>query len=247
MRTLCYLFFLILVTVASCSPVVYSTIGQNVPLFRSKGEVSADASIVSSDDGDGGGFQFAAAPGNNFAIITSFYSLANKTSGEWRGQGSYFEFGAGRFGYLDPGKKTFITEVFLGMGFGGIKNEDQNSASRVDVTFIKPFVQPSIGISGKWYDVALTPRFALVSYTNNTITVDDPQYQTEAEQYFDDKKNTFVFEPGITIRLGYKSVRGQFQYNASTFSYRENSDVNINNQFVSAGIHWLISKRFQEE
>lgn len=248
MRTIQALSFTtFLIFAASCSPVVYSTIGQNVPLLRNKGEFSINASAASSDDGEGGGFQFAAAPDSNFAIITSFYSLKNETSDEWQGRGSYFELGAGRFGHMDPKNKIFIAEIFLGIGYGGIRNSDQNSSSRLDVRFIKPFIQPSIGISGTWYDVALTPRVAWVSYTSQLVSVDDPELRTQAEQFFDDKKNTIVFEPGFTLRLGYKSIRGQLQYNASTFSYRENSDVNINNQFLSMGIHWLISKRFREQ
>ncbi len=64
---------------SSCNPVLYSTVGQNVPLFTEKGEVTLQAGYAASfgnnTDADGVAIQAAYAVSNSIAVMGSFYSL----------------------------------------------------------------------------------------------------------------------------------------------------------------------------
>lgn len=245
-----YLFCLSILAITllhSCSPVVYSTTGHVVPLFRRQGEVTLSGGYSNTNDGQGFNVQAAGAITPRWALLTSVYSMSDKSSDGWSGHGTYFEGGGGYFGSIGV-SNTFIYETFAGVGFAGIRNDYQNSS--LDVNFIKPFIQPSIGVSQKWLDVAITPRFGVVSYTNHEIQTTDDNYRTAAENYFNDQKTTFVFEPGMTIRIGAKNLKLQIQYNISTFSYHaENANSNanptINNQYLGIGLHYLLSDRYK--
>ena len=62
----------------SCGPVLYSNVGQNVPLFQEKGEFSGQLSYSNSDGAwvaDGVGLQGAYAISDKVGVISSFYSL----------------------------------------------------------------------------------------------------------------------------------------------------------------------------
>ena len=237
----------ILCICTSCNPVLYSSVGQNVPLFKEKGEVAIAASLGTTEDAGGIAFQFAAAPDSSLAIITSFYAMgsgkntSSDNSTDWQGKGNYFEIGAGKFGRIGG---NFHYEAFLGLGFGGIRNS-YGSSSNVDVKFIKPFLQPSVGlIANQWFDLALTPRIAYVSYTDFMVRTQDQTLQQEADDFYRDKKNSIVLEPGVTIRWGYRSIKAQLQYSGTTLSARPQTYVNINSNYFSLGVQWLISKRY---
>ncbi len=120
---------------------------------------------------------------------------------------------------------------------------------RLDLNYVKPFIQPSIGFTGKWLDIAFTPRIAHVTYTKALIGINDPQMRANAERFFKEKKNTLVFEPGVTFRIGYRGLRAQAQFNVSSFSAEGNPngpDPNIGNEFMSLGLHYLVSRRFRQ-
>ena len=230
--------------VSSCSPVLYSNTGHVVPLFQEKGETMLNASWATTEDASGVAGHFATAVNNDWALIASYYYLADVDDDDWDGHGSQFELGGGRF-YTFGQKNRGVVEVFAGVGFGGIDNEFANE--RLDVGFVKPFIQPSIGVTGPWVDFAFTPRIAFVSYTGQTILIEDPEYRFDAERYFREKKNTFVFEPGMMFRAGYKNIKGQFLLNLSTFRANDDEglDPNINNQYFSFGINYLFSERYR--
>ena len=241
---------LLISSVYSCSPVVYSTTGQVVPLFREQGEATVSGGFSTAEDAQGFHVQAAGSVSDHFALLTSVYAMSNdnSSSDNWTGKGTYFEVGGGHFGSFGS-NNTFIYETFAGVGFGGIRNSYQDQ--KLDVNFIKPFIQPSIGISQKWVDIALTPRFGLVSYTDHSIQTNDASYRTAAENYFNDQGTTFVFEPGMTVRAGYKNFKLQLQFNVSTFSYHaenanSNSNPSINNTYLGLGLHYLISKRYRD-
>lgn len=228
---------------SSCSPVPYANVGQNVPMFRNKGEVSFTGGLGSTEDAQGVGLQAAVAADSSLALIASFYSLKNNDNTDWTGSGSYIEFGAGRYGVIN--KSICIYDVFGGIGFGGIKN--QSGSSSLDIKFMKPFVQGSIGITSKWMDVAFTPRFALPIYTSYKNQLTDPEQRMQAEAFFKESKSQFVFEPGVTLRFGYKGVKANLGFCVSTFSLDEQySDVSTNNTYLTAGLAFLISKRYED-
>lgn len=228
---------------SSCSPVPYANVGQNVPMLRNKGEVSFTGGLGSTEDAQGVGLQAAVAADSSLALMASFYSLKNNDNTDWTGSGSYIEFGAGRYGVIN--NSIWVYDVFGGVGFGGIKN--QSGMSSLDIKFMKPFVQGSIGLTTKWVEVAFTPRFALPIYTSHKNQLTDPEQRMQADAYFKNNKSQFVFEPGLTFRFGYKGVKGNFGLCLSSFSLDEQySDVSVNSTYLTAGLAILISKRYAD-
>src|SRR5688572_22818447 len=153
--------------VSSCSPVLYTTVGQNVPLFKQKGEVafSGGSAATSHEDdvssAEGFNIQAAAAIDSSLSIMCSLYSLKNMDAdNDWIGKGNYFELGIGKF--KQSSKSKLIGEVFCGVGFGEIKNS--STFGDISEHYIKPFIQPSGGFSSKIVDVAITTRVAMVFF-----------------------------------------------------------------------------------
>lgn len=235
----------------SCAPVLYSNVGQNVPLLKEKGDFSAQIAYSESDgDNEGGwlargiGIQGAYAVSEKIAAIGSFYSMngADDDDTDWNGKGSYFELGAGWYG--GQPEKKFLYEVFLGLGSGSIKNSASNDY--INVNYLKPFVQPSLAFSTKYFDMALTPRIALLSYTKKddyrlTSTEYDPA------SYFEENNNQILFEPGILFRGGFPSVKLELQFNYSTVQGTTFDDYSLNNKlFSSIGLRFLIPSKTLE-
>ncbi len=101
---------LILIQFLSCSPVLYSNNGANVPLFQNKSEVVVSAGVASTDHASGLGLQAGVAFDSAWSVIASFYSLKEKGADEdWSGNGRYVEFGVGRFGKVFK-KGSFFTK-----------------------------------------------------------------------------------------------------------------------------------------
>jgi hypothetical protein len=237
-------------SIISCSPVIYSTVGQNTPMFKEKGEFSINAgysAAMSSDDLtdiEGLSIQTAYAFDNRWAAIGSLYSLKNAVEADdtynWKGNGTYWELGGGRYGKL--GTDWWAYEVFAGLGSASIKNEDHLSSDFLDINFTKPFVQPSIGFIHKYVDVIFTPRIGYLIFSDPTFKFG------QGEVAYEMPKDGFVFEPGVTLRGGYQGIKLQIQYNYSTYSFGSNADLQagVNNRFFSIGLHVLISDRYNK-
>lgn len=227
--------------ITSCVPVFYSNVGQNVPLFRGKGEVflagglSATYNKNDYTDAEGLNVMAAAAVDSNMAVLCSFYSLkssGDSQSNEWSGKGNYFELGIGLF---ERGKTSRLNgEIFVGLGYGTINSTD-NYNTHINLKFLKPFIQPSGGFSTGALDIAFTPRIGLVQYVSNS----------GARDFFAEKKSTLVFEPGVTVRLGYRNVKLQYQFTYSTFKYSFDQGGNpINSHHESLSVAIMISDRW---
>lgn len=232
----------------ACSPVLYSSVGQNVPLFHEKGEVTISGGRCEVYDAKGFNLQFATAASDKLVVISSLYSMksfSTPSNGAWSGKGSYFEVGLGKYGYSPENKWCY--ELISGVGYGSVKNN--YDYSEVNANYIKPFFQPSIGVSGGVVEFALTPRIGLVTYLSNSNTLSDAYDRERVDSYFEKKGTSLVFEPGVTLRLGYRNVKIQFQYNYTTFSYDggdQDSLDPVNPEFISIGAHFLLTNRFKK-
>jgi hypothetical protein len=240
---------------SSCSPVLYSTVGQNVPMFKEKGEFMLQGGYAESygnyTDAGGVSVQAAYAVNNNYAITGSYYGLKGlkeqgsylgSSPSEWDSKGSYLELGGGKYGSFNS--KPFAWEAFAGLGLGSITNSQLKT--NINMKLIKSFIQPSIGYISKYVDLILTPRIGLVSYTSHTSSFVDPMISQQVDEFFEKNKNTLVFEPGITLRAGIKNVKLQLQYNYSTFKTDLGNEENtpVNKDYFSIGFYILISERY---
>jgi hypothetical protein len=238
------------VSLLSCSPVIYSNVGQNTPMFTEQGEFALNGSYAMAGSPDdlmtgshGFSLQAAYAIDDHWAAIGSLYSIKNREAADetnyWDGNGTYWEIGGGRYGKL--GMDWLAYEVFGGLGFASIKNDAYLSPDYLNINFTKPFIQPSIGFVHKYVDVIFTPRIGYVIFS-------DPSYNFgSGEIAYEIPKDGIVFEPGVTLRGGYQGVKLQVQYNYSTYSYGSNADLQagVYNNYFSIGLHLLISDRYK--
>lgn len=203
----------------SCSPAFYSTVGQNVPLFHEKGEVALNAGIMSASNTSEGfspfesfstgiAVQAAVAIDSGAALFASYYNVNYEDN--WQIRANYVEVGGGLFRYRP--KSAFVGELFAGIGYGKMNNRSE--LETINAAFMKYFIQPSAGFSGKVFEVAFTPRMGVVNYLSHS---DSDRFAVQ--EYFDEKKTTFVFEPGVTVRAGFKNFKAQYQMNYSTFHF----------------------------
>ncbi len=228
----------------SCSPVMYTTVGQNVPLFQQKGEVAFSGGYGRTPRAGGMNAQFAVALTDHVALMTSYYNLKS----EEVGSGSYVEVGGGVFKrFSDQG---LTGEVFAGVGFGSQHNtifsHPGGLSWEMKAAFVKPFIQPSLGISYGSLELAFTPRIGMLNYTSHSDTYASGTTTREfIDRYFQTAQNAFLFEPGLTLRLGYRAVKFQVQYNHTSLNYA-NIDFNpVDQEYVSLGLSILISKRWR--
>ncbi|UPT65750.1 MAG: hypothetical protein M0D57_14660 [Sphingobacteriales bacterium JAD_PAG50586_3] len=79
--------------------------------------------------------------------------------------------------------------------------------------FIRPFIQPAIGLSTNYVDFAIASRFAMANYTNikRDLTISDSTNIAQLD-YLGNNSTVMFWEPGVTIRGGWKYIKLQFQY-----------------------------------
>jgi hypothetical protein len=239
---------LAIASLTGCSPVLYSNVGQNVPLLQQKGEFTGQVAYVESTGAHsvaGFGLQGAYAATDKVGVITSLYSISDlgQAGDDWSGSGSYVELGGGLYG--GKPEEKFLYEGYAGVGYGSIKNKSQVDYSEyINMKYIKPFVQPSIGFVTRYFDFALTPRIAYLSF----ISQDDYSLDTDTEpnsprEFLDDNNNTLVFEPGFLLRAGIPGVKLEIHYNHSSIKEPSGSYIVNNHEFFSIGLRFLIAER----
>lgn len=209
-----------------CTPIYYASNAHNVPLLKEKHEVKVSAGLTVTEDLAGPDVQAAYAVTENTGIITNATYLKGG-SGSHEGDGYLVEIGAG---YFKPIGSHLVAEVYGGGGFAKITN-DRNYAP-YSIKFVKPFLQPAFGFTCKYFDLALSPKIALVHYNEPFIL--NYEIQTDANgdiiySNMEEKQTFFAFEPGITARGGWKYIKLQLQVIGSIqeIPYAQNLSINM--------------------
>jgi hypothetical protein len=234
-------FVIIAVVLSSCSTTMYTTNAVNVPLLKEKGEVKIN---VTQND-----LQAAVAVSDHIGIIANGFYRNYKSDNNYNHFGGLGEAG---IGYL-MNRENLMMETYVGGGVGKVHKEQQftnpdNSTymANFDANAVKAFVQSNLGVRSKYVDVALTPKFSFVKYSNFSSTnYSDDQLR---DDYLNNNRLTnplYVFaEPAITVRGGYKFIKLQAQYgvtiNLSGQSIRKTPD------FASLGLVIDIAKWYKD-
>ncbi len=195
---------------SSCATTLYTTNAVNVPLLKEKGEVKLN---VTQKD-----LQAAVAVSDKIGImVNGFYDNYNGSNNYQHGGGM----GEVGVGHLLNSESHLVMETYVGAGLGKVYKQQQYTNSANDnymasfnVNATKAFIQSNLGYRSKYFDVALTPKFSFVKYSNfSQSNYSDEQLK---ENYLDNNRLTdplFVFaEPAITVRGGYKFIKLQAQY-----------------------------------
>ena len=223
---------IILASLNSCNHYYYAPNAHNVPLFQEKNEARITIARSGGDEFVGTEFQsaysitknigvmfngFFVLPGNDGGLgsnemgefFNPIYS-SNTTNAAW-GKGHLFEFGVGYFKALN---KYFVFETYGGFGWGKATNQyDRSSTSTVN--FRRHFIQPSIGFTTEWFDIAFSTRFCGLQYNNIDYNIKIDSYDKVDLEYIENNRFSVLFEPAITLRGGWRYIKIQTQWGLS--------------------------------
>lgn len=231
------LFLLLVVLLSSCSPYRSSTI--TAPLFTDSGDLMVSG--YASASGVGG--QAAVAFTDHLALAGNYQEL-NWSSASLNNTFNYsiLEGGMGYFGNLVRAQKdTLMWECFVGYGSGSIFYNDRIVAfpwgvweEQFRANFQRWYIQPSLGYSGQYIDLAFTPRFSFVNYLNTREIIN---IEPVSSNFW-----TTHFEPTITVRGGYRNFRLQLQ--GGYMIPLKETDYDHLNLLASAGITFKLGRRY---
>ncbi len=247
-----------------CSPHYYYIPNvQNVPLFKEKNEYRASVEVGVGSYFSNKEVQAAYSITDKIAIMANFMSFKNVNNGNVA-NGKYFD---AAVGYYKPLGKSGVFEVYGGFGTGNL-HDQYNPYNVYDTTglilqsynqisslsFTKIFLQPSIGLTFKGFDIALSTRICGLYFNkiNNQI-IDNHQPNSDCNQNDFERvnmlahnKNWYFIEPALTIRGGWKYVKAQLQAGISTINlYRPNQYGGLFDPFnFNMGLYITIAKRY---
>jgi hypothetical protein len=221
---------------SSCVHKYYIPNGHNVPVFQQKNEARISAAL--SDDGEritGQELQVSYAATNKIGLLAS----AQRVNAP-KGNGSYFEGGAGYYKSLN---NHFVFELYGVIGNGYAYN-DFGEGRFISNQLFKTYIQPSLAYTDRVFDIAISSRFvSLRPHHINVWQVTDKNSFNFSDRLEEDymqlqsNRNTFLIEPAFTLRAGYKSVKLQAQLSSAFFvgeQYFNISGLNANiGMFVS--------------
>ena len=177
---------------AGCASGLYAPNMQNVPLFQEKNEIRINAAYGITDADNAVELQLAYAPTANIGIQAN--ALLHG-----------YDFYLSKFN-----NKHWVFETYgllgLGQAFPAFSYYKEGYKQ-----YGKFSLQPAIGFTAKGFDAALSAR---ASYLLNDVAwkrIDENS--DEYGKYY--KSNSFLIEPAITLRGGWKYVKLQTQLGAS--------------------------------
>lgn len=231
------------VLLSGCDYYQYMPNMHQVPLLRAKGETrlavagsAGGMEWLGGSEASGAEFQSAYAVTNHLGLM--FNSAKIKDSSGEDGTGGVGRLAEIGVGYFHPLGKHWVVEGFCGIGRGDVHYPYRTQP------FWRSFAQPSIGYASRHFDIGVACRFAYLS-TAETRTREYPFMHLVPNAFgpIDTSPGAgrMLFEPGMVIRVGGRSVKLQVQYCMSEnlgrpmLMLKENFSVglqlNINNSF----------------
>jgi hypothetical protein len=223
-----------------CTHYYYVANVQNVPLFREKDEFRISGSLGGGDESESIEVQMAYSLTDHIGIMANYMNA-------WGGEESEEDYAKGN--YLDAGLGYYKTlgrfasfDIYGGLGHSRQHHVYSTYPGISDISFTNYFIQPSVGLTFDFMDVAFSSRLCRVHYfdmKNNDNYSDD-------ELAALDNKNHYFLEPAITMRAGWKYVKAQFQ--ASYVDYLNSPKLYIGEEYhFSLGLYFAIAGRYNSK
>lgn len=231
-----------------CAHFYYLPGNMNVPLFTEKNEFRGSAAL-------GGGLTTAGIDVQTAMSLTDHIGImANYMHSKYYPDDiednnlinyNYFE---GAAGYFKPFEKFWIFEIYGGIGSASQHHEyyawpENVYRGQANLTFMKYFLQPSIGVTFKSFDVALSTGFSRLNFTKINNSVDPESIYHDDLDLISENSKLFLFEPAITIRGGWKYVKAQLQYIVSANLSSE--ELTFDPYKFSVGIYISLAKKYR--
>lgn len=251
----------ILFAFSSCSHYYYIPAAQNIPLFKEKNEFRGSVATGGGDETSTVDIQAAYSITNKFAVMSNFVTAKgnNKDNNLYEspgnlGNGTYLD---AAFGYFKPLGSKGVFEIYGGIGgsnqhhqyesttyddFGGYTTSNRGSA---DLSFTKIYLQPSIGFTSNGFDMAFSSSICKVNFNKIDNRIDSVYIEHFAVDKISQNKNSFLFEPSLTVRGGWKYAKLQLQY---VFSKNlSHPDLSFEKGKFSIGLTVSFAQRFRKK
>lgn len=225
-----------LFVLSGCTHKYFYPTTPNVPMHQSAGELTLSGDYTFSDNFDGGEAQAAYSVSNHIGITGNFIYVRGE-------ENKINNYGYGKMGEIGLGYFTNNNHLhFSFYGGGGLGDQahkyptDSINFSLAEMDFVRLYLQPSLGLSYKYFETAFTTRFSMVNYNNvqaNINPVDDP-YNYDIVSLLDKEKPYWFFEPALMIRFGPERIK--FQTNLGLMYELRDKGVFVRSA-LSAGIH----------
>lgn len=229
--------------ISSCTHYYYAPNGTNVPMFRERGEARLNIGANTADEINGTEVQAAYTPVNHFGLMLNYINVHGGDAGDQPvnfGKGHQAEGGAGY--YLPMNKAVF--ELYAGFGGGNVYNK-YDSFYTSSVNFSKFFLQPAIGYTTDYFDAIFSMRLAVLSTSlkQTDYPLNNGSDNAGDLVYLSTNRKFLLYEPGITLRAGWKFIKVQTQWNISLNASgsrlrQEKSTFNIG-VYLSLAPRWL--------
>lgn len=203
-----FIFILCLIfTLSSCHTTFYIPNAQNVPLHSEAGQIqfrgglSEGPSAAYNPD-----FHLSYAITDHWAVMTNFTDYVMHKSPNVDGR--LLEAGGGYYDVI--GDSRWVWEVYAGYGNGWGRHH--NDFHRNDFSLHRVFLQPDIGYTSDYFDLALSLRISSLHYyrISQTFTPDD-SYSNFIDYDLSQNRQKLTIEPALTLRGGYKYIKIQLQ------------------------------------
>jgi hypothetical protein len=184
--------FVLFLLCSSCTS-IYIPTARNIPLFSGKGDFQGTASI-----GNGINVQAAYSPFRHLAVAVNGLAANNKL---WP-QFGYRTHQSAEFALGYYTNRKFLFEIFGGYGNG--RGEGRDSSARFIFfpsvletaagQYNKYFLQPTIGLSRKRLQYALSVRLSYVDFKSISLATNNHSEEVE-------KRPIYFLEPSFTFKF----------------------------------------------
>lgn len=217
--------FLICAIFIRCSPIYYVPNTQNVPVMKNKGQTNILLAVNSSESTDGTELQGAYGITDQIALQLNADWVKSSESSSY-GSGKFIEFGPGYYKNLSD---HVVFETYGLLGFGSLKyeNSSYDTPQKINASFTRFGLQPSISFSSKYFNASLSSRIATLNYNSVSGNFYDVDYLKENDSYW-------LIEPALTVQGGFENIKLQIQFQYS--NNQTNSNFSQDYTLFSLGL-----------
>ncbi len=244
--SLLFLFGLsISVLLSSCKHTYYIPNTHNVPMFKEKNELRASISNGEAEHIKTLDFQGAYSITNHIALMGSYMEArgGNYSAGNG-GKGTYSDLA---LGYYRTVGENGVLEAFAGYGISHQQHRYNSKSPHVhnvsSMSYMKYFIQPSIGITTKYIDLAFSPRFSQVSFYNFSTNLESSHDEYPYLDTLSRNRTSYLFEPAITIRGGWQYIKLQLQISDAKILSGRN--LPFEKSIASIGFSFSLANRYR--
>ncbi len=247
---------IMLVCCCGCHHYYYVPATQQVPLFQEKNEFHANAILAGQTNSSSKELQVAYSLSNHLAVEAQYMHIKNELDSDSSGfsRGHYIGGGLGYFTTLGAYKRG-IFEIFGGFGVSEQshtyidKSPPSVRVANADLSFQKIYLQPTLGFKKHGVEFAYSLRLSAVNFTQisrNFSASSINQREYDKLENLGRTPLSIVLEPAFTIRMGWKQVKFQLQFqgvdNLSTS--KSNDSLGFDSFSVGWGLSFHLGKGF---